>query len=342
MANNYLFYISQNYSFEILRPIQNWLRNRGDFSAWFVEGSEINSDYFQETDAILHSIEQIINFQPVAVFVPGNRVPNFIPGIKVQVFHGLEWKKKSHFKIRGFFDLYCTHGENTTSKFKQLAEKHQYFDVVETGWPKLDPLFKTPPIELATTLPVILFAPTFSPNLTCALACLNEIKKIVERNDLYWLVKFHPKMNENWIDLYRQIESKNFEIIETDSSLPLLQRADILLSDTSSIISEFMLLDKPVITYKNAKPGDYLVDINSPGQLEEAIQYALTNSNELLLRIKIESKKLHPYKDGCSSKRVLDAVDNWRKNDSISRKKKPLNLLRGFKLRKKLNYWKFY
>jgi hypothetical protein len=46
-----------------------------------------------------------------------------------------------HFIIRGLFDLYCTHGPNTTGRFEELAGKSGHFRVSETGWSKLDPLF---------------------------------------------------------------------------------------------------------------------------------------------------------------------------------------------------------
>ena len=41
----YLFYISQNYSYAILRPLQAAILARGDTAAWFLEGSEVNPDF---------------------------------------------------------------------------------------------------------------------------------------------------------------------------------------------------------------------------------------------------------------------------------------------------------
>ena len=52
-------------------------------------------------------------------------------------------------------------------------------------------------------------------------------------------------------------------------------------------------------------------------------------------------QQLHPYRDGNSSARVLEAVEQVLQGHLTTAKKKPLNLLRNFKLRKKLNYWKF-
>lgn len=341
MTNKYLFYISQNYAFEILRPIQQEIESQGDLCAWFVEGNEINLDYFQPHEKQLSSISEAIDFNPTAVLIPGNIVPNFLPGLKVQVFHGLEWKKKGHFRIRGFFDLYCTHGEITTERFNQLAQEHQNFQVIETGWSKLDPLFKTTAFKLKTDKPVILFAPTFSPNLTCALECFDEIKRLVETGKYHWLVKFHPKMNLEWIEMYHKICADNFQIIETDSCLPLLQRADILLSDTSSIIGEFLLLNKPAIAFNNSSPGNYLINIQKPEMLESAIEKALSDDPVLVKNITQENERLHPYSDGQSSARVLAAINHAIKHLASTKRSKPLNIIRTLKLRKKLGYWRW-
>ncbi len=49
----------------------------------------------------------------------------------------------------------------------------------------------------------------------------------------------------------------------------------------------------------------------------------------------------HPYSDGKSSKRIVDATLAFLEKDRSYLRKKPLNLLRKFKMRKKLNYFKF-
>ena len=59
--------------------------------------------------------------------------------------------------------------------------------------------------------------------------------------------------------MYHQIKADNYEIVTMDSCLPLLQKADILLSDTSSMVGEFLLLNKPVVTFKNIDPVNTLL-----------------------------------------------------------------------------------
>ncbi len=339
----YLFYVVHNYAFEILRPLQTEIKRLGHQVAWFIEGQDINLSYFNEDERVLASVSQVIDFDPRAVFAPGNLAPNFIPGLKVQIFHGCEWTKKGHFRDRGCFDLYCTQGPFFTARFQQMAEQLQYFKVVETGWPKTDTLFNAPaydwPDKRQTT--TILYAPTFSPALSSAVDLYDEIARLASSHKQWqWLVKFHPKMSPHLVDQYRSLSSDNLHIIDTVALAPVLQVADVILSDTSSIITEFALLNKPIVTYKNKAPEAHLLDINSADQLEAALSRA-TNAEQSLVKLIADSAhSMHPYVDGNSSSRVLDAAENMLAQGSKRAKKKPLNLLRMIKLRKKLAYWR--
>lgn len=342
MSNNkYLFYISQNYSFEILRPLQNAILKKGAQVAWFVTGNEVTLSNFNPNEIVLKAIDDAVYFNADACFVPGNIIPSFIPGLKVQVFHGLEWKKKGHFIIRECFDLYCTHGKATTERFNELANKYNFFDVMETGWPKLDNLFSTPPVSLFDdSKPIILYAPTFSPSLTSAPILFEKIKKLIDEHNFNWLVKFHPKMDITWVKAYETLAAKNFKIINTANINELLQTADIMISDTSSVIGEFSLLAKPVISFNNSDPGDYLINITQVNDLPKAIEQAFSPSDKLLGAIKQYALELHPYKDGESSERILNAVEHIINHGKKSKKALPLNLFRNLKQRLKLKYWR--
>jgi len=343
MAQHYLFFIAQNYSFEILRPLQEVILKNGDKVLWFVYKNEVDLSNFHADETYTSNPKKAVSFNPLASYVPGNVIPNFIPGIKVQVFHGLEWKKKGHFVIRGCFDLYCTHGPATTNRFNELAAEHGYFDVTETGWPKLDSLFSSPSYQWdeQTNVPVILFAPTFSPSLTAAPELFDEISRLSQEKPWQWLVKFHPKMDPNWIEKYRSLASDKLKIVEDCDVAHVLQVADVMVSDTSSIIGEFALLDKPAVTLNNSQPGEYLIDIGSKEELEQAIEKALMPSDSLTNHIKQYALDLHPYDDGLSAERIFDATQHRLAQGQSHLKRKPLNIFRNFKMRRELNYWQF-
>lgn len=339
----YLFYISQLYSFSIVRPLQEVIRTRGDKVCWFFDNPELQA-YLQDDEICLQSVFEVKKFNPEAVFVPGNVVPSFFPGIKVELFHGFHARKRSdergHFRVRGFFDLYCTQGPDTTLPFLELAEKYGFFEVAETGWPKMDPLFKTHVSE-EKTQPIIYLASTFTPRLSCALDLFTTIKELVEKKHWYWLVNFHPKMDKDVVELYKSIKSSNLTYIETDNVIPLMQQADVMVADTSSVISEFLLQNKPVVTYKNRAPGDHLLNITKSVDLEHGVEQALTKPDALIKKIRAYGDNIHPYRDSLSSLRVLDATDKLLATGLNHLKNKPLNAIRNLKVRKKIGYYWF-
>lgn len=337
----YLMYIEENYSYSILRPIQEAIWARGDEVSWFVGGTEANKDLLHANENQLFTTQQVISYKPCAVLVPGNVVPHFFPGIKVGVFHGFFSGKRglSHFKIRGCFDLYCPQGPSTTKPFCKLADKYGFFRIVQTGWPKLDPLFKAKPVK-SSARPTVLFASTFSTKITAAPQLFEEIKRLSQTGKWNWLVTLHPKMAEKTIAAYRALAGPNLRFIENEHVLFALQEADTMLCDTSSIISEFLMLQKPVVTYKTLFNGEHLINIESTDKIESSIEHALTRPAELMHEISAYTKDIHPDIDGLASERVLDAVDWFLKIGHIGLKKKPLNLLRKFKIRIKLKYFK--
>ncbi len=342
----YVLYANEDYSFPILSPIQEAIRQRGDQVAWFVHGNAQPERYLQDADSVCTSVDAVFDYNPFAVITANNTLPHFFPGIKTQVFHGFNARKRSsggvdsHFAIRGFFDLYCTHGPSTTQVFQQLSDVHQHFKVIETGWSKMDTLFRQPAYQNPRHRPTIIVTSTFSKNLTCALYLLPAIKQLIAQNDMDWMVQFHPKMSPSIVAEYKAIKADNYQFIETSDVLPYLAKADVMVSDTSSILQEFLQLERPVVTFRNRTPGPWLIDIHEPEALQGAIEKALTRPALLIEEIKSYNAQLHPYTDGHSSERVLQAIDDFSSADIKPSKSKPLNLVRKFKMRKELAYWK--
>ena len=349
---NYLLYLSENYSFKILRPLQAEIRKRGDQAKWFVEGDNVNLDYFKEDEALLTSIEEVNAYNPVAVFFPGNLAPGFIPGLKISLFHGFIGGKQRQkdgenyfYIIRDCFDMYCTHGPSSTTHFKTLAQKHKYFDVVETGFCTMDPYYNSNlkdgfiELEKVDDKPIVLFSSTFSPRVTQAPRLLKTIEKLSKNSPWRWWVTFHPKMAQETVDAYKAIQHENLTFIETDNLIPYMEQADIMLADFSSMITDFILLNKPVVTFRNPDGLEHLINVDDEENIEGAIAQALTKPSDLMAKIAKFSEETHPYTDGKSSERVINAVEHKLQNPS--KVKKPRNIIRNLKLRKKMSYWKF-
>jgi len=320
-----------------LRPLQSAALKRGYQVRWLLVGNA-SKNLLEPGEVDAGDIEAAIAYDPQAVFAPGDQVPGFIPGLKVQVFHGLNEDKRGNiYPERGLFDLFCTEGPIRTAMLK-AHEKRGYFRIRETGWPKLDALLTKPKESRHYERPQILFGSTFTPRLSGAEALYPEIKRLSQKSQWQWLVTLHPKMARETVEKYRALEGENLSFFDTGSVIDLLHRAEVIVSDNSSILQEFLLLNKPVVTYRNRAPQACMIDITEAGQLEDAVRQALNPTAALRKAIEAYGPSMTPFLDGRSSDRVLDAVEEMIQ--SGWKDTKPANLWRNFRMRQRLNYKK--
>jgi CDP-glycerol glycerophosphotransferase (TagB/SpsB family) len=338
---NFLLFATENYALEIMRPLQAEIEASGHHAAWYFS-KPVPGDWRRDLP-VLESVQQVQAFDPAAVFVPGNWVPPFFPGVKVQIFHGFGIEKKGHFRIRGFFDLYCTHGPLTTGPFLRLAREHGHFSVTETGWPKVDPLFRSGAGADATAggRPALLYAPTFSPALTSARDLLQPLKMLAGSGDFDITVKFHPKMDPGLAARYAEMQSDHLRVATEPSILPLMQSSALLLTDTSSVVYEYLLLDKPVVTYRNAAPGPHVVDFADADALARVLEQTWSGRQSVVERARPVAERMHPYRDGLSSRRVLRATLDFIDRPPAGLRPKPLNLWRRWQVRRRMGYYRW-
>jgi len=338
-SRRYLLFASKPYSFAILEPLQHYIQAQtGGQIKWFLASTA--RDYDAPGEA-LSTTREVLAFDPEAVLVPGNVVPPFWPGLKVQLFHGLDDEVKGFYRITGFFDLYCTPGPTTTSRFEQLAERYRHFLVMETGWPKLDPLahpqnpqLMRRELGLDPQRPVLLYAPTFPPKYTSAPDLFPAIEPLTA-GPYHWLVKFHPLMDQETKERYRDLSGEYFQVVDGLNILPYMQAADILITDTSSVAYEFLLLDCPIITYRAIARRDKGIDITRPELLAGAIERSMERPGEFASQRRAYLDQLHPYNDGESSRRVVEAIEQVLQNNLHRQlRRKPLNLVRRLKIRR--------
>ncbi len=321
-----ILFCQNAYAFGIMAPIRDVLVADSHEFLWYIPKKLVNV-FPNKKENFTTSILDLQLYKSDVIYVPGNEVPYYLRGLKVQIFHGLAGEKKGHFHIRNYFDLYLTQGPYFTKRFNQLKAKHQDFDVIETGWPKLDIYGKNAKSfekdkenisKLYGADKIVLFAPTFSPRLTSAPHLLSEIEQLALNTGFVVFVKFHDLMDEKWITAYKNLSHRIPNIIfqEEKNIIKFLLIADILISDTSSVIYEFLLLGKPVVSFRNISGNIHWDDSRAYAQLTEKVVENLENDPFKSERDLI-NQEFHPYTDGKSAHRMVEVVEAYIQKNGV-------------------------
>lgn len=350
MQYKFLIYISYSYALPIGIPLEQEINKRGYTIQWFSDLEE-GRRVLQRKKNVLDSIQDVIDYKPHVVLTATDDVPDFISGIKTQIFHGfLTFKRpekkrgEAHFRIRGFFDLYCTQGPTTTKGFNAQAKKHPHFEVIETGWSKVDPLFPMLESNLdQSETPTVLIASTFTKRLSLAYndSVFNHIKKLSCSGNYNFIMVLHPKLPSEVKQRWQELNNEYFQYYDTTDLVPLFKKANLMFADTTSAIQEFLLQKKPVVTFNHTFNHNYLINITKAFEIKDSFDLALSRPPELIKNITAFVEELHPYYDGKSSKRIIDATIDFLHKDKSHLDRKPLNLIRKYKIRKRLNYFTF-
>lgn len=337
-----VLFCENKYAIDILNPIQEHVRNARlpHDILWYIHKPKIDRFAYADQVKWTDSIQAVYDFSPEAIFVPGNIVPYYLPGVKIQVFHGYAAEKKDHWIIRRYFDTYFTQGPYFTSHFRELSQRYGDFEVLETGWPKQDWIkahLHTYDAEKERLLKesgkqtVVLYAPTFSPKLTSLPYLKEELGRLAKERNALVLMKFHPLTRQEWVDEYREWASGMDDVIFIDKGENVTKyqlMSDALISDTSSTIYEFLLLSRPVITLRTLSKDIYWENINEPSDLIPAYDHALTDPAAIAKRQWIVDN-YDPYLDGNVCQRMLDGAADYIRRHGVP-KVRHLNIWRKY------------
>ena len=326
-------FCEHKYAVSILEPIQIAADKEGGHDVlWFVDSRNIPEFPLKDKVKFTNSIQEVYDFSPEASFCPGNIMPYYLPGVKIEVFHGYASEKKDHWVIRRYFDTYFTQGTYLAKGFERLAKKYKDFEVLETGWPRQDWIFAnlhTFDAERAEYLSkygkskVVLYAPTFSPSLTSLPFMREALRDFAQTTDVVLLLKFHPLTAQKYIDEYKQLaeEVENIVWIDDFNVTKYMLMSDAMISDTSSTIYEFLLLDKPVITLRAVAKEKYWRNMLQPEEIKQAYDDVMNDDKYTDLRRWV-IENYDPYLDGNVGKRMLDGARDFIKRHGVPKYRK--------------------
>ena len=261
----------------------------------------------------------------------------------VMVYHGIGLKQSYYTDIDPRVDIRSV---ESVARFNEL-KSHGHDNIVLTGYTKLDRLvnfsnpeikFTNQKIELDPDKKSILYAPSFYPTSIDKLnPYLLELSQdhniIIKLHGFGWEQKKYQYQNILCTELSKKSNSIHLLQNEDYDIVPYYLHVDMLISDISSTLFEYLPMDKPIIQAQcyNLKLKhrifkkrfwkkmdierqynvDFAYQIVESDDILGMVYFAMDNHDEMSTKRK-EATEHYLYKvDGNASSRLIDAIEAY-------------------------------
>lgn len=286
---------------------------------------------------------ELVSFRPDVVVMAGHahleafrhQLPRVVV---VNVRHGMVSKhvvrRLPARRSARWFDFVCIGAEPSVPSYEQNdASPREYW---HTGYPQLDPLFRRdspPAMPLPSGRKTILYAPTWNLGLTSAAMLGRRVVELIRRGapDANVIIKPHPVIGDwrpRWMATWAQLDATDHGVhLVRDTHADVTRymlAADVLVSDASSAIFEFLALDRPIVLVTNPDhaadpaydPGSILwtwrdvgEEVHRAEDLPEAMARAVRRPDLHAARRQHYARALFgPFTDGRNHERVAERV----------------------------------
>ena len=260
----------------------------------------------------------------------------------VMVYHGIGLKQSYYNDISDRVDIIAVESQE---RFNQLISKNYNKNkLVLSGFPKLDPLFKensqqtskfSQDLGLNPKKKTILYTPSFYPS-----SIEKVLKKLIEV-DFHFnlLIKLHQfswtkKKYSKHIQLAASLDKKENVCLlplEEFNIIPYFKVADLMISDISSTLFEYIILNRPIIQvlslslrkkhrifpflirkrldYNRMTSVNFTTQISDVKNLLDVIKHNLDNPEIGYSERRDALNYFHFSPDGLASKRLIDAIE---------------------------------
>ena len=356
-----LFYIAQDYYWESLKPIYDEYETEGNHNLFIKIGKNqrrifklfLVSDKYkleQKYKKCGYTITNLTKgFDVVFLGAQAKDPEQFSSSLLCNVDHGpgIKTLRYRHLLKQKNVQYHCfVEGQYRIDKFKKygLDTIHKVYD---TGLPKLDRFFNETynkaklidEFKLDPGKKTVLYAPSYKPTSIFLIGdqiptLLDDYNVIVKLHPYSWQGKYvshsHHRFFEKMVRQYPGIHLVNPD--RTDI-MPYMYIADTMISDGSSVINEFLALERcgiiidlpdeeqthhdgtPLLENKSSEwLKESFVHLSSGEDILKAVEMALIPSSarkESLIR---DKAYLFSYTDGKSASRVKQVVDSILSN----------------------------
>ena len=275
--------------------------------------------------------------------------------LRVQTFHTLPLKKFNFFEPVLNYDLLLLPGKFHKEEFiKRFKNKANLEKLKIVGWPQVDDLINgsfsrdqiLKDLKLDPQKKTIMYAPTWGwGNGNISLFCRNLGKekevftKLCEhasKNNLNLIIRLHSlsfaaenkeliKIANKHGALWQTSSTQNFR----DDPNKFLWITDILISDISGIITEFLVLDRPIIYIDPDDENNPWIDSDMPkdfragnivktfNDLKNSIDDALKNPKKFSKKRNQIKNYIYSYTSGKSTEMACNTIIEFAKNNGL-------------------------
>lgn len=257
-----------------------------------------------------------------------------VNAIKVQVFHSVPYKKYILMPKTLNYDLILLPSEYHKQEMIKRFQPKNTHNLEVVGWPRIDDYINKKYNEedrenfllslgLNPELKTVTYAPTVNAFLNRGLfpetfgdytAAFEMICKELKRLNVNFILKLHPwmfkvirnKKIHKIADKYDVllVHKKTKEYIDNQTDL-YMWATDILISDVSGIITDYLVLDRPIIYLNPDTNGEINWEESDLPKTKRA-GYVVENITSLLIAVK--DSLINPGKFGNKRKLVVESI----------------------------------
>jgi len=351
-----LFDITQEYYWHSLKPIYEQFANDKNYELLFRIGKNQKRFFYfflisqkkrieKKFSKLGYHITNDTNcFDVVFCGSPLSKPEKYGTAILCNVDHGpgIKTLRYRHFLKQPDTHYHCfIEGKYRIDKFKKYGlDKIEFLH--DVGLPKLDMLFDgtykketlIKEYNLDPKKKIILYAPSYKPTSIFTIgkeviALSNKYNLIVKLHPYSWSGKYASHSQHRF---FEKLKTKypNFILVpkEHHNILPYIFIADTMISDGSSVINEFLALERcgiivdlpdDILKHHDGqsiledKSSEWLKDsfihVTSGSELESAVEKALDHSPKRKNKIKKDKEYVFSYTDSLSARRVKETVE---------------------------------